>query len=60
MGAWTHALCDECWWRENQDRDPVRLQITEVDICCLCGMPTTSGIYIRMARELCLTRGEHV
>lgn len=48
MSPWTHTLCEGCWNFLNPDRPvPHRLVEAEVETCCRCGMPTTSGIYVR-------------
>jgi hypothetical protein len=46
--GWTQAICDDCWLTYYFVRDtPVRMTESEREQCCMCGMPTTSGIYIR-------------
>lgn len=47
MRRWTHLLCAACWDARNptkRARDPDQ----GVDsVCCACGKPTSSGIYVR-------------
>jgi hypothetical protein len=45
MSGWTHAICDDCW-DKNKPGAPGRLGIIEKSICCWCGRPTWSGIYL--------------
>jgi hypothetical protein len=47
--GWTQPLCDDCWagWA-NSDAEPVRAVGGELEVCCHCGKPTESGIYIRV------------
>lgn len=44
---WTHALCPECWAKQNPDREAVRMKEAPVEHCCRCGKETADGIYIR-------------
>jgi hypothetical protein len=45
--SWTQPLCPTCWTRENPGRAPIRVKPAEREACCLCGTPTTDGIYTR-------------
>lgn len=47
MSKWTHLICDPCWRQKEGDKIPVRLLTNEVELCCFCGLTTTSGIYVR-------------
>ncbi len=47
MSNWTHIICDDCWIKKFPDREPVRLKTVEALICCFCGNPTISSIYVR-------------
>lgn len=46
--SWIHLVCDECWEAKNPGRCAVRLKITKMAECCLCGEDTRSGIYVRI------------
>jgi hypothetical protein len=47
------AMCDDCWKREEGDREPHRLKepYREREVCAYCGRETMSGIYVRKRRE---------
>jgi hypothetical protein len=47
MSAWTHAACLPCYGRTQPGRTPYRVVGAEEELCCLCGEPTSSGIYVR-------------
>lgn len=45
-------ICEACWERLNGSREPVRiveegLTLDLLELCCECGQPTSSGIYVR-------------
>lgn len=47
-GGWNHAICDDCFIRQNRDgRSPYRLIDPDIEVCCFCGEETKSGIYVR-------------
>lgn len=46
--SFTQPLCDPCWDGEHTGREPIRLRDTDPEMCCKCGEPTLSGIYIRV------------
>lgn len=66
MAEWNHNVCERCWFTDdalqtNEDgtfRRPTQVRENQ-GICCLCGVPTVSGIYIRRQAEECLCRGDH-
>lgn len=43
----THNVCDDCWPKQQPDREAYRIKDREVEICCYCGTKTESGIYYR-------------
>lgn len=43
---WTHAMCIRCWRHQNGQRVPTRVKDPDREICCFCGGPALSGIYI--------------
>jgi len=45
--GWTHSLCDSCYQALEEGREPVVMKNPEREICCRCGVVTTSGIYYR-------------
>jgi hypothetical protein len=48
MSNWTHAICAPCWNKERPDRPtPLGNEIGDLEVCCFCGEPTKSGIYVR-------------
>jgi hypothetical protein len=61
MSNWNHRLCDPCWTGLNTQlvvgdeeeadsityRPPVRNLADPGGVCCRCGDPTTSGIFVR-------------
>jgi hypothetical protein len=50
----TVPICDECWRKQEGEREPVRLRCPAEECCYACGRPTRSGIYTR--RGLTITR----
>lgn len=48
--GWTHAICSDCWTKDNPGKEAVRVKAEFCDIenCCICGERTASGIFIRM------------
>lgn len=48
VAGWTQAICDPCFVdRYGHSRVVSRTTEPEREQCCDCGVPTTSGIYIR-------------
>lgn len=47
-----HNLCEHCWHKHSPQRPPVRV-VNEPppDVCCECGCPTYTGIYVRGVDE---------
>lgn len=45
--SWTQPVCERCWFTEQPDRRPTQLTASDVERCCLCGLPTVAGIYVR-------------
>jgi hypothetical protein len=43
----TVAICDECWRKEEGEREPVRFTEPDTDHCYRCKQETRSGIYVR-------------
>jgi hypothetical protein len=48
MSTWNQALCQSCFWVRQPDAEPVRSHYPEREICSDCGIPTRSGIYMRL------------
>jgi len=46
---WTHNICWGCWRKRNPGQRPVQVKLLDsmALICCWCGIPTQSGIYVR-------------
>lgn len=44
-----HNLCEHCWWKLNPARRPIRVKqdVELPDVCCSCGCPTITGIFVR-------------
>lgn len=62
--AWTHALCDPCWYSVQKElggreKPPARVLPAKREICCECSLPTLSGIYYREHPRLLNCLGEH-
>lgn len=47
MSDWTHSICNTCWDERNPGRQAFRLREPDEEVCCFCGMPHASGIYMR-------------
>lgn len=53
---WNQPMCRVCYAVENPGRVPSTLLLTPAElfeICSTCGMPTTSGIYVRKHPKEC-------
>lgn len=69
MAEWTHNVCERCWFTTHElshhpdggFRMPSRVNRADSppDICCMCGTPTVSGIYIRRDENELLCQGDH-
>jgi hypothetical protein len=64
VAEWTHNLCEHCWF-DGPGYDGTRFlkpagQVKESDdVCCSCGCPTFTGIYIRQEESELLCKGDH-
>lgn len=47
MAQWTHNVCQSCYQGLYPGRQPVTMRVPQAEVCCFCGQPTTSGIYVR-------------
>jgi hypothetical protein len=49
VSVWTHAICRECYAKEEPGREPIRVleEDQEPDDCCFCGAVTVEGIFYR-------------
>lgn len=59
MSKWTHSICDDCWHKKEPEIEPSRLVDVIGNICCFCGLLTTSGIYVREDPTELLCKGVH-
>lgn len=70
MANWTHNVCERCWFGsprgllpDGRFRMPTQIRYPDEDrtgdICCVCGTPTVSGIYVREDAEELLCKGNH-
>lgn len=66
MPEWNHNLCERCWFtgpegalEDGRFRMPVRTKTEHTDICCRCGVPTVTGIFVRAPETELLCRGDH-
>lgn len=67
MTEWTHNICESCFFRSEEGahpdggfRLPVRMTEPPPGVCCGCGSPTVSGIYVRKRETELLCRGNHL
>jgi hypothetical protein len=46
---WNHNICNECWNKLHPGVQPHRVKLRKgiALLCCWCGFPTQSGIYVR-------------
>lgn len=58
MSAKTVPICDDCWRRHWQDRDPIRLRQRTQETCDLCRKQTMSGIYVRRDSDKSFRMGD--
>lgn len=66
MAEWTHNVCERDWFSTHElshhESGGFRLPTQGAgmpSICCMCGTPTVSGIYIRMNENELLCKGDH-
>lgn len=66
MAEWTHNFCERCWFsspfaahESGGFRLPSRVKAETGDVCCSCGSPTVSGIYVRRDETTLLCKGDH-
>jgi hypothetical protein len=59
MTSWTHSACDACWQEHEPDREPVRIFIPELEVCCYCHKRHVSGIFFREDPALLPCKGNH-
>ena len=60
MSSWTHAICSDCWDKREPGRPAPRLgEPGPAEICCFCGLPTASGIYVRDDPATVKCAGQH-
>jgi hypothetical protein len=59
MSKWTHAICVECWDKQQPGREPVTVLNGTEQTCCFCGQPTKAGIYIREDPKGMRCEGQH-
>jgi hypothetical protein len=65
MTEWTHNICERDWYIGSHGvlengvfREPTRAKDT-AGVCCVCGAPTVSGIFIRADEKYLRCRGDH-
>ena len=46
--GWTQPICESCFKIVFAGRSCRRLIVPEPEICVYCGLPATTGIYIRI------------
>lgn len=46
--SWTQPLCRACWDLAYPGRRPTRVIDSDLETCCVCGQPTSAGIYVRV------------
>ena len=51
--SYTQPLCEQCWDTEQPGRVPVKFRNDKELPCCMCGQPTSDGIYIRRDPKSC-------
>ena len=62
VSRWNHSICVHCWAAKFGNRKPLTLREEFRDempeICCFCGEPHGSGIYVRENPENVACNGE--
>jgi hypothetical protein len=46
--SWTQPACDPCAEIRYPGRVMHRLVDPDVEVCCFCGSPTASGVFVRV------------
>lgn len=71
MAEWTHNICERDWFADRKysahESGGFRMPSRILDpdggdhngICCVCGVPTVSGIYIREDEKELTCKGDH-
>ena len=59
MSQWTHPICAACFDDLYPGRQPSRLVEPEAEVCCVCGEPTSDGIYYREDPKMLPAHHEH-
>lgn len=47
----TQPLCRDCWDLRHPEREPTAVKEDIYMVCCMCGVLTKAGIYIRAHPE---------
>jgi LSD1 subclass zinc finger protein len=51
--SWTQPMCENDWYAMNPNRTPVRMLAGARQVrCCVCGMMTIDGIFVRIHPSL--------
>lgn len=48
----TVPICDDCWRKQNGEREPLRFREPDEERCDYCGRLTLSGIYVRSDNDV--------
>ena len=59
LSPWTHPMCESCWKQRDPTREPYRLELGSLELCCFCGAVTCSGIFVRNDPKALLCKGQH-
>lgn len=61
MSKFEHSICDTCWNKKNPERIAHKLheKIREREVCCYCGAPHNSGIFVREDPQSVQCVGRH-
>jgi hypothetical protein len=46
--SFTQPICGPCYAYRYPDREPHQIIEAEAEICCVCGLATRRGIYLRV------------
>lgn len=47
MSTWTHVICQSCWNKRHDVREPMQMRDAPEEQCCYCQRMNNDGLYVR-------------